>query len=166
MDRGLALQNPNDTPGSVQSAAFNHFNRMKAHMSTSNIPGSQLQRPKNGIKESQEDLDFGDYNVNDRAMPSNQFEAIIAPKTDQQSQIASFLNNNSKVNSNFIDRIPKDSANISIRSNESANAYQSINKKSNTISNFNQNPNMGTIPQSEAASFGDQVDEYYTVRRF
>ena len=41
MDRGLAVQVQNDaTPGSVQSAAFNHFNRIKPHQSISNLqPG-------------------------------------------------------------------------------------------------------------------------------
>lgn len=60
MDRGLAY--PNDTPGSVQSAAANHFSRMKPHQSISNLPNRQLD-----LRESQEDLDIdqGDYNVAD-----------------------------------------------------------------------------------------------------
>jgi hypothetical protein len=58
MERGLAA---NDTPGSVQSAAQNHFSRMKPHASVANIPNRQQY----DLRESQEELDQADYNLNE-----------------------------------------------------------------------------------------------------
>ena len=70
MDRGLAMENPSATPGSVQAAAFNHFNRNKPHQSLSNL---RDQNPDD--MDDQDDLDqAGDYNVNN---------ARYNPKTNQ-----------------------------------------------------------------------------------
>lgn len=169
MDRGLALQNPNETPGSVQSAAFNHFNRNKPHMSTSNIIGDQY----NNLRESQEDLEdmeAGDYNVNDSIqqprLNSNQFQPTPSRQPNGQTN---FQQQPPKINPSFMDRFPKDSANFSNRSNNSSRQpeiYQSINKKSTTMPNFNQqnNRNLDTsLPLNEQATSFEHLDEYYTV---
>ena len=68
-----------------------------------------------------------------------------------------------------MDRFPKDSANFSNRSNNSSRQpeiYQSINKKSTTMPNFNQqnNRNLDTsLPLNEQATSFEHLDEYYTV---
>ena len=160
MDRGLANQNPNETPGSVQSAAVNHFNRVKPHMSTSNIvdPYNQLRE-----EEDLEDLEqAGDYNVNDNSL-RNQFQATPSRQPAQNSYTQGTVNI-PKVNpASFMNRFPKDSANLSNRSNDPNNMYQSVNKKPNTISNFNPNRNVETLPAQNEPF--ENLDEYYTVSR-
>jgi hypothetical protein len=170
MDRGLANQNPNETPGSVQSAAVNHFNRVKPHMSTSNIvdPYNQLRE-----EEDLEDLEqAGDYNVNDNSLrlnkptssnSANQFQATPSRQPAQNSYTQGTVNI-PKVNpASFMNRFPKESANLSNRSNDPNNMYQSVNKKPNTISNFNQNRNVETLPAQNEPF--ENLDEYYTVSR-
>jgi hypothetical protein len=86
VDRGLANQNPNETPGSVQSAAFNHYNRVKPHMSTSNIPGSDQYKQNPDLRESQEELDIdqgGEYTVADNYEESRPPRLNIAPGSQQ-----------------------------------------------------------------------------------
>lgn len=154
MDRGLAGQNPNETPGSVQSAAFNHFNRIKQHQSISNLPN---RNNLNEFRESQEDLELGgDYNVNDNLNDPNYLD-------DEQNFDQNMYNNNNKnqinrvqpTSNNYVNnpnRSPGNAANFSNRTNNDSYAV-----KSNTLPNFgNQNLNQ------EQDSF-DQLDEYYTV---
>ncbi len=162
------------TPGSVQSAAFNHFNRTKQHQSLSNLRGQNSRE----ITDSQDDLDqAGDYNVNSHPRydpQSNQYQQI---NTNQQP-----ASNNTPTNApksglkSLIDRIPKDSANFSLRSNESntpSGIYQSVNPKNRQNSSYNQqqqqqssNNNSVRGPNQQANvvpnSF-EQLDEYYTV---
>ena len=161
------MENPNGTPGSVQSAAFNHFNRMKPHMSTSN-----LQRQNVDLRESQEDLDEGDYNVNDSNKFNTQFKSASSrvPTTGGSQQASKPAQSGLK---KLIDRIPTDSANLSTRSNDSntpSGMYQAVNKKPTSQQQFNQNlPNMNmnntSMRQQEADSF-EPLDEYYTVSRW
>ncbi len=160
MDRGLAVQNPNETPGSVQSAAFNHFNRIKQHQSTSNLPN---RNNPNEFRESQEDLEIGgDYNVNDQDYLDDQDQfnnknnninnknQRIQPQGP--TNVNSYVNNPNRSPANNI--INNNTNNFSNRSN-SNDPYA---KKSNTLPNFgNQIGN-----QNEQDSF-DQLDEYYTV---
>lgn len=187
MDRGLALQNPNETPGSVQSAAFNHFNRMKPHMSISNIPN----RPPVDLRESQEELDMdqgGDYDLNEnlnerpnikRSIINPNQAQIKQPQPPQQMNTTprrvgpeSPLNNQSPINQSLPRSNNQQATNLSNRSSNdsysvSAGIYQAINKKSNTVPNFNQtqqqsNQQLEPIQQSDTNSF-DQLDDYYTV---
>ena len=130
-------------------------------MSTSN-----LQRQNVDLRESQEDLDEGDYNVNDSNKFNTQFKSAsnrvpttggANPKPAQSGL------------KKLIDRIPTDSANLSTRSNDSntpSGMYQAVNKKPSQ-QQFNQNlPNMNmnntSMRQQETDSF-EPLDEYYTV---
>ena len=174
MDRGLAMENPNATPGSVQSAAFNHFNRTKPHMSLSNLRGQNQS-----MNESQDDLAQGaDYNVNPpstRYNPqNNQYQQVTTPNNNTQRQISQPLPNMASNGlKSLIDRIPKDSANLSMRSNESntpSGIYQSVQRKqqnnqyqSSTQNSYNQqNYNNNNNNNNQQDSF-EQLDEYYTV---
>lgn len=155
MDRGLALQNPNDTPGSVQSAAFNHYNRIKQHQSISNLPNQQQNMD---LRESQEDLDEGDYNVNDNnKFQNNQYadqQNTSYRNQGQTQEVSGGRGNVPRINQNFADRIPKDSGNLSNRS--ATNNLPQFNKR---VQNFDQDD------QQDGNSF-DQLDEYYTVSLF
>jgi len=184
MDRGLA----SETPGSVHSAAFNHFNRTKPHMSTSNIIDPYNNNGQIDLRESnEEDLEDlgGDYNVNDNSFRLNKPTNQIRPgnnysqqpqQTQQSQQPQQQPPNVPKINPNFLDRFPKDSANFSNRSNDSNNInnnkntiYQSVNKKSTTMPNFNpnrNNSNADQIPRHNEATSFENLDDYYTVSSF
>jgi hypothetical protein len=123
MDRGLAAQTQHNdsTPGSVNTAALNHFNRMKPHMSISNLQPQQqnqqqypqhLQQQQHqqhnssnlnnyDLRESQEELemeDGADYDVNDAnaaaAARQLHLNPIISPRRSQQQIEANNNNNN------------------------------------------------------------------------
>lgn len=168
MDRGLAMENPTATPGSVQTAAFNHFNRNKPHQSLSNL------RDQNGQGfDDQDDLDgVGDYNVNSaRYNPqTNQYQQPQQPQTPSRQNSQGGVPSGIK---NLIDRVQKDSANLSIRSNNSntpSGIYQSANNKKPNGSYSQQRQ---TLPnnsirsqqqqQQQDPNYDPNLDEYYTV---
>ena len=187
MDRGLASQTmPNDaTPGSVQSAAFNHFNRMKPHMSISNLQQQQQQQNQQqhqnqqqsnlnyDLRElSQEDLDGADYDVNDNN--ANQIimntNPVISPRRSQQQQqqqddaatpIATSSGGGGGFRTGAVNLQPKTNPNFSNRST-------TFNQNQFNPNNNNNNNNARRIPfenvnQQQQQDF-DQLDEYYTVR--
>jgi hypothetical protein len=182
MDRGLASQTmPNDaTPGSVQSAAFNHFNRMKPHMSISNLQQQQQQQQQHQNQQqsnlnydlrelSQEDLDGADYDVNDNnarqiIMNTN---PVISPRRSQQQQdgAATIATSSGGGSGGFrtgaVNLQPKTNPNFSNRS--TAFNQSQFNPNNN---NINSNNNVRRIPfenvNQQQQDF-DQLDEYYTV---
>ena len=149
MDRGLATQNPSETPGSVQSAAFNHFNRIKQNQSTSNITRQNID-----LRESQEDLDLGgDYDVNDQ----NNFENNDFPNEQQDPYKKHQIREPGSNRNNYVNN-PNNSSRVGGKSdglprlNQGFNDQYSLNtgtKKSSTLPNFGQQD--------------EQLDEYYTV---
>ena len=181
MDRGLASQTmPNDaTPGSVQSAAFNHFNRMKPHMSISNLQQQQQQQHQNqqqsnlnyDLRElSQEDLDGADYDVNDNnarqiIMNTN---PVISPRRSQQQQqqqdgatTISTSSGGGGFRTGAVNLQPKTNPNLSNRST-TFNQNQ-FNPNNNNNNNVRRIPFENVNQQQQQQDF-DQLDEYYTVR--
>lgn len=178
MDRGLATQNPSDTP--VQTAAINHFNRAKPHMSTSNIPGSRMNRQDSDLRESQEELDQGgDYIVNNNNNPSYNANNLTPRSPGQQQYpVAPSRIQGPGFNSgrpqpsgsqrlNSYDDRQADANNFSNRSATAvdpaanrAGSYQGGQKKSVTLPNFGQ-AQQTHLPEVNSL---EQLDEqYYTV---
>jgi len=133
------------------------------------------------MTDSQDDLDqAGEYTLNNNPR--------YDPQTNQYQQINNYQPqdaNDTPINlpksglKSLLDRIPKDSANLSLRSNESNNTpsgiYQSVNPKNRQNNSYNQqgqqqqiqsnnnsvrnaNQQANTLPKSF-----EQLDEYYTV---
>lgn len=185
MDRGLAQQNPNETPGSVQTAAINHFTR-KPHMSTSNLPGNQLNRLDSNLRESDEDLEQGgDYVVNNNNTNSGSYTRQFQPHQLQPQQQHTpsrnplgtpqgYNNNNNSSRSQQSNNVNNSINNNQQRyndrygadGNELSNRFGNVDindsrtgsygqKKSNTLPNF----------QDQQRNFNnDQFDDqYYTV---
>jgi hypothetical protein len=169
MDRGLASQNPNETPGSVQSAAFNHFNRIKQHQSIANLPNRQ--NINMDLRESQEELDGDDYNVNDANNPNyldNNEDANFDPQQQLQDQYNKHQvrvqgpgsNVNNYVNNNLNNNATNNSSRVPVNS-VLPNLVQNFSNRSPSSNNNNlsgRTPNYGGQPQDF-----EQLDEYYTV---
>jgi hypothetical protein len=111
MDRGLQNEETggSETPNSnVNSAAFNHFNKMKPHMSNINV--NQQSGGGRGLRELDEDdtneNGTGDYNVHSSTVDPYQQQRVRGPAFQQQQ-------------SSYDDRFPSDtSQNFSNRSNQ------------------------------------------------
>jgi erythrocyte membrane protein band 4.1 len=129
MDRGLSVQNHqhDGTPGSVQSAAFNHFNRMKPHLSINNLQnnhnsGRNSNSNNYDLRESQEDdLDGADYDVSDNNM-RQMTDPIKSPRND--------INNVTDAGFRKANNLPQNQANFSNRSTSSNNTNNNNNNNS------------------------------------
>ena len=166
MDRGLASQQNDATPGSVQSAAFNHYNRMKPHMSISNLQPNQQQQLNNNtsqnynLRESQEDLDGADYDLND---PHSQYQLnpVVSPRQRPEQQQQQTLNNQNQTQNSYSFRTgglqPK-SLNINNNNNTQNLSDRSANFNTNQMQNNNIN-----IQHLHTDDNFDQLDDYYTV---
>ncbi|CAF0727005.1 unnamed protein product [Brachionus calyciflorus] len=180
MDRGLALQNPLDTPGSVQSAAFNHYNKMKPHLSIGTINKQHID-----LRESQEELDLeqGDYDLNENVninIPNRNYQnqPFLQSKiiSDKKSPIISSNNNNNNNNNNkyinsnlnqnsvnlIVDRNVNDLGSMSIRSNESNRPMGSYSYNSNLSNNNNINTSIRSSNIEQNYKKNEQPEEYYT----
>ena len=172
MDRGLA----SDTPGSVQSAAVNHFNRMKPHASVANIPNRQQQQQQQpNINEFQEEMDSdmpdqADYNVND-----NNFDQQIPLQHQMTAPKQNYLDprgvpqqgpgsNNRLANDSYTQNRPIGGGNSSgLPSNSNSYQSRSNRQQSNTSGNYPlTNLQLGPMQQSSSQSI-NQMEDYYTV---
>lgn len=143
------------TPGSVQSAAANHYNKMKPHASVANIPNRQ-QQPY----DEREEEEAGDYTVDDGAyIPQVRPPQQQAPQQLQQ-QYSNRSNNNNN-NDSYTGQRGANSSGGSSNTPSNSNSYQY--RKPNTT--YPPNLQLGQIQQQQYGDDGgeDQVEDYYTV---
>lgn len=176
VDRDLGIQS--DTPGSVQAAAFNHYNKNKSYKSTSNIPN----REEIEFRESQEDLALeADYNLNDSAnrynqqnypppqqQPQQQPQQLPQAQTQPQQQYSNrtadlprfgdnYVNTNNRINTN------NNSVNSSIRQQSIGEGSQQNSQRLPNMSGFGQVQLTPIQPINDSNSYGQE--DYYTVRK-
>lgn len=132
---------------------------------------SNLRGQNQSMTESQEELaQGGDYNVNP---PSSRYNAQnnqyqqVAPNTQRQTSQPLPPSTAPNGLKSLIDRIPKDSANLSMRSNESntpSGIYQSVQRKQQNLQNSAQNSySQQNYNNNQQQGSFEQLDEYYTV---
>jgi len=175
VDRDLGIQS--DTPGSVQAAAFNHYNKNKSYKSTSNIPN----REEIEFRESQEDLALeADYNLNDSANRFNQQNYQPAQNQQQQqqqpqmqppqAQNQQYSNRTAdlpRFGENYVNtnrtNTNNNSVNSSIRQQSIGEGSQQNSQRLPNMSGFGQVQLTPIQPINDSNSYGQE--DYYTVRK-
>jgi hypothetical protein len=166
VDRDLGIQS--DTPGSVQAAAFNHYNKNKSYKSTSNIPN----REEIEFRESQEDLALeADYNLNDSVnrynqqnyQPPQQQQLQNQPQQQNLNRVVdlprfgdNYVNTN-RINTN------NNSGNNSIRQQSIGEGSQQNSQRLPNVSGYGQVQLTPIQPINDSNSYGPE--DYYTVRK-